>query len=582
LRLHQESDSPIEEGAIMKKTLALQATGSTAGVHEMSTTIASPISRRQFVLGSAVVIGAAAVPRRSTGAAPAKFRRPNVSSDAGKKALATYAKGIEAMLKLPATHPQNWFRNAFIHLMDCPHGNWWFYVWHRAYLGHLERTIRKLSGDDKFAMPYWDWTSYPQIPDTMFDGVLSPTNDAYARYTRNLADFTAFVRPALSTYWDSLATVQREQLKTRGYGEFESLWNDVTGYDPHQKHAISANMAYADPCSSRFLTRANPKLDEKTAYNVSPFVVLAGLLPTDFYNRESTLSFNSSKTTSHNAAPAGKDSFSTLEGLAHNKVHNFIGGVGPLDPGPYGYMTNFLSSVDPVFFLHHANIDRLWDVWTRKQVRRNLPYGPSESDSTAFSAEPFLFFVDGSGDFVPNAKAADYLDMSRFDYDYEPGFGEQVVEPAPGITGTRHEVPATRGTLKGNSAFLAVPADVVKTHLAGSSGPSLVAEVTVARPAAGEAREFDVLVGAPEDVKRVNAKSPYYAGTIAFFGSTMHMHGMPSDATFAIPLPKRPEVFEGLNVKPSKNVPIKIRLVQSNGREQKAPILRGVSIQTLK
>lgn len=56
--------------------------------------------------------------------------------------LASYAKGVEAMLKLPADHPQNWFRNAFIHLMDCPHGNWWFYVWHRGYLGYFERTIQ--------------------------------------------------------------------------------------------------------------------------------------------------------------------------------------------------------------------------------------------------------------------------------------------------------------------------------------------------------------------------------------------------------------------------------------------------------
>ena len=55
----------------------------------------------------------------------------------GQKMLASYAKGVDAMLKLPADHPQNWFRNAFTHLMDCPHGNWWFYVWHRGYLGYL-------------------------------------------------------------------------------------------------------------------------------------------------------------------------------------------------------------------------------------------------------------------------------------------------------------------------------------------------------------------------------------------------------------------------------------------------------------
>ena len=45
----------------------------------------------------------------------------------------------------------------------------------------------------------------------------------------------------------------------------------------------------------------------------------------------------------------GGMTFSTLEGMPHNLVHNCIGGVGPLDPGPYGNMTNFLSPVDPIF-----------------------------------------------------------------------------------------------------------------------------------------------------------------------------------------------------------------------------------------
>ena len=146
--------------------------------------------------------------------------------------LASYAKGVEAMLKLPADHPQNWFRNAFTHLMDCPHGNWWFYVWHRGYLGFFERSIRALSGDETFAMPYWDWTQLPQIPDGMFDGVLTPTDGAYEPFTGNLAKFTAFIKTPLTIYWNSLSPAQRGQLGVRGYKEFDALWNDVTGYNP--------------------------------------------------------------------------------------------------------------------------------------------------------------------------------------------------------------------------------------------------------------------------------------------------------------------------------------------------------------
>src|SRR5216684_7130558 len=139
-------------------------------------------TRRAFVATAAAAAGATALPFAPARAA-AKYTRYNVTSPNGQKALASYAKGVAAMLKLPADNPQNWFRNSFIHLMDCPHGNWWFYVWHRGYLGFFEQTIRALSGDDTFAIPYWDWTELPQIPDSMFDGVLTPTDQGFAPYT---------------------------------------------------------------------------------------------------------------------------------------------------------------------------------------------------------------------------------------------------------------------------------------------------------------------------------------------------------------------------------------------------------------
>jgi hypothetical protein len=41
-------------------------------------------------------------------------------------------------------------------------------------------------------------------------------------------------------------------------------------------------------------------------------------------------------------------------------------------------MGDFLSPVDPVFFMHHSNIDRLWTVWTAKQVRLGLATLPDE------------------------------------------------------------------------------------------------------------------------------------------------------------------------------------------------------------
>ena len=49
-----------------------------------------------------------------------------------------------------------------------------------------------------------------------------------------------------------------------------------------------------------------------------------------------------------------------LEGDPHNLVHVMIGGVGPSS----GFMSDpDYAALDPIFWLHHCNIDRLWEAW---------------------------------------------------------------------------------------------------------------------------------------------------------------------------------------------------------------------------
>jgi tyrosinase len=55
-----------------------------------------------------------------------------------------------------------------------------------------------------------------------------------------------------------------------------------------------------------------------------------------------------------------RESFrAALENEPHNFVHNWVG----------GNMTSAGSPNDPVFFLHHAMIDRLWAVWRKLHPR---------------------------------------------------------------------------------------------------------------------------------------------------------------------------------------------------------------------
>jgi tyrosinase len=501
----------------------------------------------------------------------AKYTRYNVMSAGGQKALASYAKAIEIMIKLPPDDPNNWFRHALIHLMDCPHGNWWFLAWHRGYIGHFEQAIRRLSGDPSFAIPYWDWTTYPQIPDGLFDGPLNPTGPAYEPFTSDLAKFTSYIQPTMKSYWNTLTKDQILQLNNRLYTDFDKMWNDVTG------NGNPENMAFAQTSRARYPTRENPKLDANCIYNSSNYMVLSGLEVTEFYDASPTLSINSAKTTSHNSMPAS-GSFSIIEGFPHNLIHNYIGGYGYLN-APWGNMTNNLSPVDPLVFLHHSNMDRLWDVWTRKQKARGWAYLPADADLTTFSAEPFLFFADGDGKYITNGKAGDYLDTEAFGYDYEPGFGEEIVHLLGSGTARKPAMTSIKGVIKKNVASLKVQGAAVSAHLSARTGATLFAEVTVSRPGKGsDPREFDVLVGAPAGLTEVSADSPYYAGTISFVGTMPAMKGMDHDATFAVPLPKKAEAFKSLEAAP--NAQLNIRIVPTQKNVGKTAPLKSVTLKT--
>ena len=546
-------------------------------------------TRRVFMATTA----AAAAGTTAFAAAPArtapKYIRHNITSPKGQEMLRSYAKGVAAMLALPPEHPHNWFRNAFVHLMDCPHGNWWFYVWHRGFIGYFEQTIRNLSGNPEFALPYWDWTELPRIPEGLFAGPLTPTDAAFAPTTGNLNIFTNKMKPAMKAYWDGLSSAQRSQLIKRGYKTFDLMWNDVTGYSPSADAGISGNMAYAITCGSRYLSPDNPTFDAKTLDAVSPAKITAGLAPLDYYNEDNTRSFTSCKTPSHNTAPSGATKFSVLEGFPHNKVHNCIGGVGAVDPGPYGSMTNFLSPVDPIFFMHHANMDRLWDLWTRKQQALGQPILPSGDDLRTLSEEPFLFFVDGQGKFVGHSKAGAYFDTAVFDYGYAPARDDGLLLTGkPRLKGRKAAPPAVPILAQpdGLGATAAIPRGVIDDHLEGRLPAPLIAQVTITRPGGySTTREFDVLINAPPGVTHVEADSPYYAGTVSFVGPIMAMHGehgdhggieMSADTTFAVPLPRRPQAFNLLGA--AAPVAVNIRVIPAHDPAAPAPLLKSASV----
>jgi len=95
--------------------------------------------------------------------------RQDITSPTAHKDIKSYETAITKMQQLPSSDPRNWTRQAQIHNAKCRHASWLFFPWHRAYLFYFEQICRELSGDAKFALPYWNWTANPQVPAVFWD-----------------------------------------------------------------------------------------------------------------------------------------------------------------------------------------------------------------------------------------------------------------------------------------------------------------------------------------------------------------------------------------------------------------------------
>jgi len=102
-----------------------------------------------------------------------------------------------------------------------------------------------------------------------------------------------------------------------------------------------------------------------------------------------------------------------LEGTPHNTIHAATGGD----------MGALASPLDPIFWLHHANVDRLWATWQASNPHM-IPSYPNAQDSTAQSRQGMLldgnfwlnFALDGFEDINGKRftkKVKDCLDPAR-------------------------------------------------------------------------------------------------------------------------------------------------------------------------
>ncbi|GAB7188353.1 hypothetical protein ATKI12_8184 [Kitasatospora sp. Ki12] len=208
-----------------------------------------------------------------------------------------------------------------------------FLPWHRVMLALLETRIQQVLGKPDFALPYWDWAA---------DGDLGSPTTA-----------TVFTADYLGGDGDPVHT-----------GPFAHRPADPTSFTVRIESDLNGMPVQTVPPRGlrRSFARDWPTLpttDEvKTVLAHKP--PAAGTDPADRYD---TTAFDSSSQGFRNLLEGWIPRDLARPVHAHNQVHVWIG--GDMAPGT--------SPNDPVFFLHHCNVDRIWEGWMTRYGRVYAP-----------------------------------------------------------------------------------------------------------------------------------------------------------------------------------------------------------------
>jgi tyrosinase len=238
-----------------------------------------------------------------------------------------YAKGVQALQALNGTtgaDPRCWRHLAETHgsfsspasrpsgarWKQCEHFSWHFLPWHRAYLHHFEKIM-------------WE----------TIVGLGGPTNWAlpFWNYSDTSRADVRSLPPAFRT--DRLEDGSPNPLLVPGRGP---KINDGARISPTD-------------------------VDTTTMFARTSFSAPGPGLGSGFGGTPAPVG-------SHRGAAGSQGG--ALEETPHGNVHVAVG--GPND-NP-GLMTLFeTAALDPIFWLHHANIDRLWEAWRRRRSGNTNP-----------------------------------------------------------------------------------------------------------------------------------------------------------------------------------------------------------------
>jgi Common central domain of tyrosinase/Polyphenol oxidase middle domain len=223
-----------------------------------------------------------------------------------------------------------------------------------------------------------------------------------------------------------------------------------------------------------------------------------------------------------------------IEQNPHNNVHVDVGGWMGSVP---------TAAQDPVFFVHHSNIDRYWNLW--------LAQGGGRADpifDTTWKNRSYTFF-DENGNQV-HMTACDILrcaEQLSYTYEGEPPqvkeYCLKIIWPIWWVVAqVLLQLPGPPVEL--NERQVTVPVDVSQLRqrispLLESKNENVVIELDNVAAEREPGVVWEVYLGAPAGAA-LNAESPHFIGTVSLFsaGVRSHAHGEFKPAHFVFPANK--------------------------------------------
>lgn len=231
-----------------------------------------------------------------------------------------------------------------------------FGPWHREFLRQFEFDLQQVSGDPELTIPYWDWTidntgataGWPFGVDFM---------GGFGNAATGVISSGPFANPAA---W---------RINIRRAGDVVTTLKRSRGV----------------PLPMTLPTRA-------TVLRGLGVGVLAG---TPWPSVWDAVPFNGNppNTAAARTAQANAAFRKYLEWLLHDGIHVWVGDMWDFDannvPRDGGHMSFPPVAVnDPVFWLHHCNVDRLWSIWQR--VSPTSAYVPNAGASSGHNASDVM------------------------------------------------------------------------------------------------------------------------------------------------------------------------------------------------